>query len=66
MVLNRWTFVGKVMSLLFNVPSGFDIAFSPRSEHLLNFIAAANICSDFGTQENKIYHCFRSFTVYLP
>ena len=28
-------FVGKVMSLLFNVLSGFVIAFLPRSKHLL-------------------------------
>ena len=30
-----WTFVGKVMSLLFNTPSRFVIAFLPRSKHLL-------------------------------
>ena len=29
-----WTFVGKVMSLLFNTLSGFVIAFLPRSKHL--------------------------------
>ena len=29
------TFVGKVMSLLFNILSGFVIAFIPRSKHLL-------------------------------
>ena len=28
--LTRWTFVGKVMSLLFNIPSKFVIAFLPR------------------------------------
>ena len=33
--LTRWTFVGKVMSLLFNTLSRFVIAFLPRSEHLL-------------------------------
>ena len=33
--LTRWTFVGKVMSLLFNMLSGFVIAFLPRSKHLL-------------------------------
>ena len=32
--LTRWTFVGKVMSLLFNMLSRFVIAFLPRSEHL--------------------------------
>ena len=31
----RWTFVGKVMSLLFNMLSRLVIAFLPRSKHLL-------------------------------
>ena len=31
--LTRWTFVGKVMSLLFNMLSRFVIAFLPRSKH---------------------------------
>ena len=30
-----WSFVDKVMSLLFNTPSRFVIAFIPRSKHLL-------------------------------
>ena len=30
-----WTFVGKVMSLLFNMLSGLVIAFLPWSKHLL-------------------------------
>ena len=33
--LTRWIFVGKVMSLLFNMLSRFVIAFLPRSKHLL-------------------------------
>ena len=33
--LTRQTFVGKVMSLLFNMLSRFVIAFLPRSKHLL-------------------------------
>ena len=33
--LTRGTFVGKVMSLLFNMLSRFVIAFLPRSKHLL-------------------------------
>ena len=33
--LTSWTFVGKVMSLLFNMLSRFIIAFLPRSECLL-------------------------------
>ena len=33
--LTRWTFVGKVMSLLFNMLSKLVIAFLPRRKHLL-------------------------------
>ena len=33
--LTRWTFVGKVMSLLFNTLSRFVVASLPRSKHLL-------------------------------
>ena len=33
--LTRWTFVGKVISLLFSMLSGLGIAFLPRSKHLL-------------------------------
>ena len=33
--LTRWTFVGKVISLLFNMLSRLVITFLPRSKHLL-------------------------------
>ena len=33
--LTKWTFVGKVMSLLFNLLSGRAIALLPRNEYLL-------------------------------
>ena len=33
--VTRWTFVGKVMSLLFNMLSRLVITFLPRSKHLL-------------------------------
>ena len=33
--LTRWTFVGKVMSLLFNMLSRLVVTFLPRSKHLL-------------------------------
>jgi len=45
--LTRWTFVGKVMTLLFNMLSRLVIAFLPRSKRL-NFMATVTICSDFG------------------
>ena len=33
--LTRWTFVGKVRSMLFNMLSSWFIAFLPRNKHLL-------------------------------
>jgi len=33
--LTRWTFVGKVMSLLLNMLSSLVITFLPKSKHLL-------------------------------
>ena len=46
--LTRWTFVGKVMSLIFNMLSRLVITFLPKNKHLFNFMAAITICSDFG------------------
>ena len=51
--LTRPTFVGKLISLLFNMLSRLVITFLPRSKHFLNFMAAVTICSDFGDQKNK-------------
>ena len=48
--LTRWTFVGKVMSLLFNMLSRLIIAFLPSS----NFMAAVTICSDFRAPKNSL------------
>ena len=62
--LTRWTFVGKVMSLLFKMLSRFVIAFLPRIK-CLNFMAAVTICSDFGAPKNKICQCFHCFPVYF-
>ena len=53
LVLTRWTLVGKVMSLLLNMPSRLVITFLPRSK-CLNFMAAITICSDFGAQKKKV------------
>ena len=57
--LIRQTFVGKVMSLLFNMLSRFVIA-------SFHFMAAVTICSDFGAPQNKVSHCFHCFPIYLP
>ena len=60
--LIRWTFVGKVMSLLFNMLSRLVITFFSRSKCLL--ISPSAVI--FGAQENKVYHCFHCFPIYLP
>ena len=64
--LTRWTSVGKVTSLLLNMLSRLAIAFLPRSKHLLGFMAAVTICSDFGAPQNKVCHYFHYFPIYLP
>ena len=58
--LTIWTFVSEVMSLLFNMLWRFLIAFILRNKRLL---AALTICSDFGTPQNKICHCFQFFPI---
>ena len=59
--LPRRTFIGKVMSLFFNMLSRLVIAFSSKEQASFNFMAAVTICSDFGPQENKVCHCFHCF-----
>ena len=45
--LTRWTFVGKVMSLVFKTLSRFCHSFPSKESP-----------SDFGAQESKVCHCF--------
>ena len=61
--LTRRIFIGKVISLLFNMLSRLIIPFLPRRKCLLNYRAAVTIHSDFGAQKNKFSHCF---PIYLP
>ena len=51
--LTRQILVSKVMSLVLNILSRLVITFLPRSKHLLNFMAAVTICSDFGALKIK-------------
>ena len=63
--LTRWTFVGKVMSLLFNMLSMLVITFLPRSKHLL--ISWPQSPSAVILEPKKIVcHCFHCFPIYLP
>ena len=59
--LTRWTFAGKVLSLLFYMLSRLVKAFLSRSKHIFNFMAAVTICSDFGAEENKVCHYFHCY-----
>ena len=56
--LTIWTFVSKVMCLLFNMPFRFVIAFPPKSKHLLISWLQSLSTVIFGAQESKISHCF--------
>ena len=51
--LTRWTFVDKVMSLLYNMLFRLVITFLPRIK-CLNFMVAVTICSDFGAPKNSL------------
>ena len=63
--LTRQTFVGKVMSLLFNMLSRLVIALLPRSKCLL--ISWLQSPSAMILEPKKIVsHCFHCFPIYLP
>ena len=64
--LTMWTFVGKMMSLFFNMLSRFVIDFLPRSKHLLISWLQSPSAVIFGAQEDKIYHCFHISPSYCP
>ena len=58
-VLSRWTFVGKVISLLFNMLSRLVIAFLPRSKCLLISWLQSPSAVIF-SPKNKVCHCIAS------
>ena len=61
--LTRWTFVGKVMSLLFNMLSRLVITFLPRSKHLLISWLQSPSAVILEPPKIKSLHCF---PIYLP
>ena len=63
--LNRWIFVSKVMSLLFNMLTRLLIAFLPRSKRLLiSWLQSPSVV--ILEPKNIACHCFHHFTIYLP
>ena len=65
-VLTRQTFVGKVMSLLFNMLSRLVITFLPRSKHLLISWLQSPSAVILEPKKKKVWHCFHCFPIYFP
>ena len=62
--LTRWIFVGKAMSLLFNMLSTLVIAFLPRSKCLLiSWLQSPSVV--IWRPPKKVSHCFHCFPIYL-
>ena len=59
--LTKWTFVGKVMSLLFNMLSRLVIMFLPRSKCLLISWLQSPSSVILEPPQNKVWHCFHCF-----
>ena len=64
--LTRRTFVGKVMSLLFNMLSRLVITFLPRSKRLLISWLQSPSVVILEPKKNKVWHCFHCFPIYFP
>ena len=64
--LTRWTFVGKVMSLLFNMLSRSVISFLPRSKRLLISCLQSPSAVILEPPKNKVWHCCHCFPIYFP
>ena len=64
--LIRWTFVGKVMSLLFNMLCRLVITFLSRSKCLLISWLQSPSAVILEPPKNKVCHCFHCFPIYLP
>ena len=66
-VLTRQTFVGQVMSLLFNILSRLVITFLPRSKCLLiSRLQSPSAVILEHPLPHKVCHCFHCFPIYLP
>ena len=62
--LTRWTFVGKLLSLLFNMLSRLLITFLPRSKRLLISLQSPSAVI-FEPPQIKVCHCFHYFPGYF-
>ena len=64
--LPRWTLVGKVTSLLFNMLSRLVITFLPRSKHLFISRLQSPSAAILEPPKNEVCHCFHRFSIYFP
>ena len=64
--LTRRTFVGKIMSLLFNMLSRLVITFFPRSKRLLISWLQSPSAVILEPPKNKVSHSFHCFPIYSP
>ena len=64
--LTRQTFVGKVMSLLFNMLSRLVITFLPRSKRLLISRLQSPSAVILEPPKNKVSHFFHCLPIYVP
>ena len=64
--LTRWTFAGKVMSLIFNMLSRLVITFLPRSKCLLISWLQSPSAVILKQTNKQVCHCFHCFPIYLP
>ena len=64
--LTRWTFVGNVMPLLFNMLSGLVITFLPRSNCLLTSWLQSPSAAILELKKMKSDTVFYIFSIYLP
>ena len=64
--LTRWTFVGKVMSLLFNILSRLVKTFLPRNKRPLISWLQSPSALILEPPKNKVSRCFHCFPIYLP
>ena len=62
--LTRWTFVGKVMPLLFKMLSRLDIAFLPKSKHLLISWLQSLSAVILEPKKTEVSHCFHCFSIF--
>ena len=62
----RWNFVGKVMSLLFNMLSRLVMTFLSKSKCLFISWLQSPSAVILDPPKNKVCHCFHCFPIYLP